>query len=169
MINPNPIVTIEFENYNPMIIELYPEVAPNTVKNYIALVQKNYYNGSIFHRVIEGFMIQGGAGNGSTCKVVGEFKKNGYPNNLEHQRGVISMARTSDPNSATSQFFIVHKDSPHLNGLYASFGMMIDGFDTLDQIASVETNTGDKPLVDVIMKSISVDLKGVEYSKPLCK
>ncbi len=164
----NPIVTIKFNNYDPIVIELYYDVAPNTVRNFISLIEQNYYDGTLFHRVIEDFMIQGGAGSGSACKINGEFNSNGFTNELSHVRGVISMARTSDPNSATSQFFIVHAESPHLNGLYASFGMMIDGFDTLDAIAAVATDTNDRPLKDITIKSITVDLRGMTYSEPNC-
>lgn len=164
----NPIVTITFDNYDPIVIELYPEVAPNTVNNFVNLVLDGYYDGLIFHRVIENFMIQGGQGTSLSCKLEGEFSSNGIANDLLHERGVISMARTSDKNSATSQFFIMHKTSTHLDGSYAAFGMMLSGFETLDAIASVATDYNDRPLTNVVMKTVTVDTKGVTYDKPTC-
>jgi peptidyl-prolyl cis-trans isomerase B (cyclophilin B) len=167
--NQNPIATITVKGYSePMVIELYYDVAPNTVRNFIYLANKNFYNGSTFHRVIENFMIQGGIGSENACVIAGEFSANGFTNNLKHERGVISMARTTVKNSATSQFFIMHKDSPHLDGSYAGFGKLISGFETLDAIASVDTNRQDRPDIDVVIKSITVDTKGVKYDQPTC-
>lgn len=167
--NQNPIATITVKGYSePLVVELYYDVAPNTVRNFINLANKNFYNNSTFHRVIENFMIQGGIGSETTCTIAGEFSANGFTNDLKHERGVISMARTTVKNSATSQFFIMHKDAPHLDGLYAAFGKLISGFETLDAIASVDTNRQDRPDVDVVIKSITVDTKGVKYEKPTC-
>ena len=153
---------IEMENGGKMTLELYPEKAPITVKNFVDLAKKGFYNGIIFHRVIAGFMIQGGdptgtgmGGPGHTIK--GEFAANGVPNDLKHTRGVISMARAYDPNSAGSQFFIMHEDAPHLDGQYAAFGKMTDGFETLDEIAMVRTNFSDKPLCEQKMKSVTIE------------
>jgi len=167
--NKNPVVTITVKGYSePMVLELYYDIAPNTVRNFIDLANRKYYNGSIFHRVIENFMIQGGMGSESTCTIAGEFASNGFTNNLKHERGVISMARTVVKNSATSQFFIIHEDSPHLNGDYAGFGKLISGFDTLDAIASVKTGYQDRPVKEVVISSITVDTFGVLYDKPTC-
>ena len=153
---------IEMENGGKMTLELYPEKAPITVKNFTDLAKKGFYNGLIFHRVIAGFMIQGGdptgtgmGGPGHTIK--GEFAANGVANDLKHTRGVISMARAYDPNSAGSQFFIMHADAPHLDGQYAAFGKMTDGFETLDEIAGVKTNFSDKPLLEQRMKSVIIE------------
>lgn len=153
---------IEMENGGKMTLELYPEKAPITVKNFTDLAKKGFYNGLIFHRVIAGFMIQGGdptgtgmGGPGHTIK--GEFAANGVANDLKHTRGVISMARAYDPNSAGSQFFIMHADAPHLDGQYAAFGKMTDGFETLDEIAGVKTNFSDKPLREQKMKSVTIE------------
>ena len=153
---------IEMENGGKMTLELYPEKAPITVKNFTDLAKKGFYNGLIFHRVIAGFMIQGGdptgtgmGGPGHTIK--GEFAANGVANDLKHTRGVISMARAYDPNSAGSQFFIIHADAPHLDGQYAAFGKMTDGFETLDEIAGVKTNFSDKPLLEQRMKSVIIE------------
>jgi len=164
----NPVVTITFENYDPIVIELYPEVAPNTVNNFVHLVADGYYDGLTFHRIIKDFMIQGGAGTTLSCKIEGEFTSNGIQNDLSHLRGVISMARTTDKNSATSQFFIVHKDSTFLDGNYAAFGMMLSGFETLDALASVATDIYDRPLSTVKIKTVTVDTKGVTYPEPTC-
>ncbi|MGD9910229.1 MAG: peptidylprolyl isomerase [Candidatus Izemoplasmatales bacterium] len=164
----NPVVTITFENYDPIMIELYPDVAPNTVNNFIYLVSQGYYDGLTFHRIIEGFMIQGGAGSTLSCKIAGEFSSNGITNDLSHTRGVISMARTTDKNSATSQFFIVHADSTYLDGNYAAFGMMISGFETLDALASVDTDYSDRPLTTITMKTVTVDTRGETYPDPTC-
>ncbi|MGL4335530.1 MAG: peptidylprolyl isomerase [Turicibacter sp.] len=168
----NPIVTIEMENGGVMKIELYPEVAPNTVNNFISLVKKGYYNGVVFHRVIRSFMIQGGdpQGNGTGgpgYSIKGEFAGNNFENNLVHDRGVISMARTMAPNSAGSQFFIMHKNSPHLDRQYAGFGRLIEGIEVLDAIASVECNHMDQPVIGQMMKTVTVDTKGVEYPEPV--
>ncbi|MFH0993742.1 MAG: peptidylprolyl isomerase [bacterium] len=158
-----PIVTISMRDRDePIVLELYPDVAPNTVKNFIRLVTNHYYDGVIFHRVIRDFMIQGGAGK-PTPAIKGEFTNNGFANNLKHVRGVISMARTADPDSASGQFFIMHKDSPHLDGNYAAFGKMIAGFATLDAIASARTNYQDKPVADAMMASVTADTHGIAY------
>ena len=155
----NPIVTIEMENGGKMVAELYPEVAPNTVNNFISLVQSGFYNGLIFHRVIPGFMIQGGCPNGNGMggpgySIKGEFTHNGVCNTLKHDRGVLSMARAMHPNSAGSQFFIMHQDAPHLDGQYAAFGKVVAGMDVVDRIASVRTDWNDKPASPVRMKSV---------------
>ena len=169
MENKNPIVTIEMENGGIIKVELYPEYAPNTVNNFISLVSKNYYDGIIFHRVIKGFMIQGGdplgrGTGGPGYHIRGEFSHNGFvQNTLKHERGVISMARSMMKDSAGSQFFIMHETSPHLDGEYAAFGKVIEGMDVVDEIASVKKNHMDKPLVDQVMKKVTVDTFGVEY------
>ena len=164
----NPRITIEVKDHGTIVIELFYDVAPNSVRNFIQYVDVNYYDGLIFHRIIKNFMIQGGWGNNPACAIRGEFTNNGFENPLSHTRGVISMARTMDPNSATSQFFIVHKDSPHLNENYASFGGMVSGFDVLDSIASVETGAQDRPLNDVVIESIRVDLRGRDIGPREC-
>ena len=165
----NAIVTIEVTGYSePIVLELYYDKAPNTVRNFIKLIQDGYYNGLIFHRVIRDFMIQGGESSQSACKIKGEFSDNHVANDLKHVRGVISMARTPDMNSATSQFFIMHKTNDYLDGKYAAFGMMLSGWATLDAIASVATNTSDRPRTDVVIKSITVDTKGTTYNQPVC-
>lgn len=155
----NPRIVITFENYDPIVLELFPEVAPITVAQITSLVERNFYDGIIFHRIIEGFMIQGGdptgtGGGGSGEQITGEFVSNGVPNRLRHWRGVLSMARSGDPNSASSQFFIVHQDANFLDGEYAAFGAVIQGFDTLDALATVETNAQDRPLADVVMQNV---------------
>jgi peptidyl-prolyl cis-trans isomerase B (cyclophilin B) len=155
----NPRIVITFENYDPIILELFPEVAPITVAQITSLVERNFYDGIIFHRIIEGFMIQGGdptgtGGGGSGQQITGEFVSNGVPNRLRHWRGVLSMARSSEPNSASSQFFIVHQDANFLDGEYAAFGGVIQGFETLDALASVETDAQDRPLETVVMQSV---------------
>lgn len=167
----NPIVTIEMENGDMMKIELYPEVAPNTVNNFISLVQKGFYDGLIFHRVIRGFMIQGGCPDGTGMggpgyQIKGEFLQNGFPNHLKHEPGVISMARAMHPDSAGSQFFIMHETSPHLDGSYAAFGKVIEGMDVVNKIAEVPTAWGDKPFEAQVMKSVTVETKGVTYDEP---
>jgi len=164
----NPQVTIEMENTNQIIIELYPDIAPNTVRNFISLVQAGYYDGVIFHRVIPGFMIQGGCPNGTGTggpgySIKGEFSSNGFANSLQHDRGVISMARTGVPNSAGSQFFIMTKKSTHLDGEYAAFGKVTAGLEEVDRIVAVPRNFSDKPFEDERIKSVSVDTFGVEY------
>ena len=167
----NPIVTFEMENGEVMKAELYPEIAPNTVNNFISLIQKGYYDGLIFHRVISGFMIQGGCPDGTGMggpgyKIKGEFKQNGFTNNLKHTAGVLSMARAMDPDSAGSQFFIMHKTSPHLDGAYAAFGQITEGMDVVNKIAETDTDYNDRPLEDKRMKKVSVDTKGTEYEEP---
>ena len=157
----NPIVTIEMENGNKMKVELYPDIAPNTVKNFVSLVKKGFYDGVIFHRVIPGFMIQGGdptgtGMGGSENTIKGEFAQNGVKNDLSHTRGVISMARSQSYDSASSQFFIVHQDSTYLDGSYAAFGKMVDGYDVLDEIATTPTDSSYKPLTDQVIKTIRV-------------
>ena len=159
----NPIVTFEMENGDVMKAELYPEIAPNTVNNFISLVKKGFYNGLIFHRVIPGFMIQGGDP-GYTIK--GEFTANRFKNDLKHDRGVLSMARTMMPNSAGSQFFVMHENSPHLDGQYAAFGKVIEGIEAVDHICSVRTDYNDKPRIPQVMKKVTVETFGVEYPEP---
>ncbi len=168
----NPIVTIEMENGGVIKVELMPEIAPNTVNNFISLVKKGYYNGIIFHRVIPGFMIQGGdpSGNGTGgpgYSIKGEFTQNGFNNPLKHDRGVISMARTMMPNSAGSQFFIMHENSYYLDGQYAAFGKVIEGIEVVDGIAETKTDWHDRPYEDQVMKSVTVDTFGVEYAEPV--
>ena len=166
----NPIVKFEMENGKVITAELYPEIAPNTVANFVNLVEQGFYNGLIFHRVIPGFMIQGGdpqgtgmGGPGYTIK--GEFARNGYrENNLRHKRGVLSMARSMMPNSAGSQFFIMHADAPHLDGEYAAFGKVTEGIEVVDEIAMVNTNRQDRPLVEQKMAKVTVDTFGVTYT-----
>ena len=167
----NPVVTIEMENGDIMKAELYPEVAPNTVNNFISLVKKGYYDGLIFHRVINGFMIQGGCpkgtgtgGPGYTIK--GEFLQNGVVNELKHTEGVLSMARAMHPDSAGSQFFIMHKTSPHLDGAYAAFGKIIEGMDVVNKIAETDTDYSDRPLNVHKMAKVTVDTMGVDYPEP---
>lgn len=169
--NKNPIVNILMESGKTIKVELYPEIAPNTVNNFISLVNKGFYNNLIFHRVIEGFMIQGGCPKGigigdAGYKIKGEFSSNGFVNNLKHERGVISMARAANPDSASSQFFIMHKDSNHLDGQYASFGKVIEGIEEVDRIAKVKTNFQDKPLKDEKISSMTVNLFGYENKDP---
>ena len=167
----NPIVTFEMEDGAVMKAELYPEVAPNTVNNFISLVKSGFYDGLIFHRVIPGFMIQGGdpkgvgSGGPGYC-IRGEFKANGFDNSLLHSRGVLSMARTMAPNSAGSQFFIMHEDAPHLDGQYAAFGKVLEGMDVVDKIAATKTDASDRPLTEQKIASIRVDTKGEEYPEP---
>ncbi|WP_153721560.1 peptidylprolyl isomerase [Sporosarcina cascadiensis] len=167
----NPIVTITMENDEKIVLELEPKVAPNTVANFVSLVEEGYYDGLIFHRVIPGFMIQGGdpSGNGSGgpgYSIDGEFTNNGFENNMLHERGVLSMARTQDPNSAGSQFFIMAEDVPDLDSDYASFGKVIEGMETVDAIVAAETDPSDKPLKDQKMKTVEVDTKGFDYPSP---
>ena len=168
----NPIVTIEMEDGGVMKAELYPEIAPNTVNNFISLVKKGFYDGVIFHRVIPGFMIQGGdpkgvGVGGPGYSIHGEFDANGFKNPLKHDRGVLSMARTMAPNSAGSQFFIMHEDSPHLDGQYAAFGKLIEGIEVVDKICSVRTDYNDKPRIPQVMKKVTVDTFGVDYPEPV--
>jgi peptidyl-prolyl cis-trans isomerase B (cyclophilin B) len=167
----NPIVTFEMENGKIFRAELYPEIAPNTVNNFISLVNKKFYNGIIFHRVIAGFMIQGGdptgtGSGGAGYSIAGEFKRNGFNNPLKHERGVLSMARTFLPNSACSQFFVMHKNSPHLDGEYAAFGKVIEGMEIVNTVATTKTNRQDRPVVDQVMVKVTVDTFGVEYPEP---
>ena len=169
MENKNPIVTIEMENGKKIVAELYPHIAPNTVKNFVTLVNQGFYNGVGFHRVIEGFMIQGGCPNGNGMggpgySIAGEFASNGFTNNLKHEKGVLSMARTMQPNSAGSQFFIMHKNSPHLDGQYAAFGRVIEGMDVVNEIATTSTDRADKPKTPQVMKNVTVETFGKDYS-----
>jgi len=167
----NPIVTIEMESGDKIKLELYPEKAPNTVNNFIDLVDKEYYDETIFHRVIEGFMIQGGDPDGTGTGgpgygIKGEFSSNGFENDLKHSRGVISMARAQNPDSAGSQFFIMHADSPHLDSQYAAFGEVIEGIEEVDRIVTVKKNFRDKPKKDEVMKKVTVETFGEEYPEP---
>ena len=169
----NPIVTIEMEDSKIIKAELYPDKAPNTVNNFIDLVKSGFYNGIIFHRVINGFMIQGGdpagvgtGGPGYTIK--GEFALNNFKqNDIKHVRGVLSMARAMNPNSAGSQFFIMHQNAAHLDGQYAAFGKVIEGMDVVDAIASVKTDWNDKPKTPQVMKKVTVETFGIDYPKPV--
>ena len=167
----NPVVTIKMAGGDIMKAELYPDIAPNTVTNFISLVKKGYYNGLIFHRVIRGFMIQGGCPEGIGTggpgyNIKGEFRQNGFTNDLAHTRGVLSMARAMHPDSAGSQFFIMHQDSPHLDGAYAAFGKIIEGMDVVDKIAGTATDFQDRPLEEQKMEEVSVDTFGEEYPEP---
>lgn len=167
----NPIVTFGMENGKKFKAELYPEIAPNTVNNFISLVNKGFYNGLTFHRVIEGFMIQGGCPLGTGTGgpgygIRGEFAANGVKNDLCHDAGVLSMARAMNPNSAGSQFFVMHKKSPHLDGQYAAFGKVTEGMDVVNEIAMTRTNFNDKPLTPQVMKSVTVDTFGTTYPEP---
>ena len=171
MFMPNPIVTIQMKSGGTIKVELYPEIAPNTVNNFISLVKKGFYDGVIFHRVIPGFMIQGGdlqgiGIGGPGYRIKGEFSANGFENNLKHTTGVISMARSSHPDSAGSQFFIMVDDAPHLDGQYASFGKVIEGIEVADQIVSVATNYSDRPLEEQRMRSVTVETFGETYPQP---
>lgn len=167
----NPVVTFEMENGDIMKAELYPEVAPNTVNNFVSLVKKGFYDGVIFHRVISGFMIQGGDPDGTGMggpgySIKGEFAQNGVENNLVHDAGVLSMARAMHPDSAGSQFFIMHKNAPHLDGAYAAFGKVIEGMDVVNKIAETDTDYSDRPLDEQKIKSMTVDTFGVDYPEP---
>ena len=167
----NPIVTITMENGDVMKAELYPEIAPNTVNNFISLIKKGFYDGVIFHRVIRGFMLQGGDPEGSGMggpgyEIKGEFSHNGFQNDLKHTPGVLSMARTMIPDSAGSQFFIMHKAAPHLDGEYAAFGKITEGMEVVNRIAEEPTDYRDRPLADQVMKSVTVETFGVEYPEP---
>ncbi|MBR5596207.1 MAG: peptidylprolyl isomerase [Lachnospiraceae bacterium] len=167
----NPIVTITMENGDVMKAELYPEIAPVSVNNFISLINKNFYDGLIFHRVIRGFMIQGGCPNGTGMggpgyTIPGEFAQNGFSNDLKHTEGVLSMARAMHPDSAGSQFFIMHKTSPHLDGAYAAFGKVIEGMDVVNEIADQLTDYSDRPVVEQKIKTMTVDTFGVEYPEP---
>ena len=167
----NPVVTIEMENGGVIKAELYPEIAPNTVNNFISLVRKGFYDGLIFHRVIPGFMIQGGDPNGVGTggpgyTIKGEFTRNGFKNDRKHDRGVLSMARTMAPNSAGSQFFIMHDKAPHLDGQYAAFGKVTEGLDVVDAIAAVACDYNDKPTQPQRMKHVTVEPFGEDYPEP---
>ena len=167
----NPIVTFEMEDGSKMVAELYPEVAPNSVNNFISLVKDGFYNGLIFHRVIPGFMIQGGCPDGTGMggpgySIKGEFIGNGFQNNLVHDRGVLSMARTMAPDSAGSQFFVMVEKAPHLDGQYAAFGKVIEGMEVADAIVSTKTDWNDRPRQEQKMKKVTVDTFGVDYPAP---
>ena len=167
----NPVVTFEMENGAVMKAELYPEIAPNTVNNFIHLINQNFYDGLIFHRVIKGFMIQGGCPDGTGMggpgyDIRGEFAQNGFSNDLRHTAGVLSMARAMHPDSAGSQFFIMHKDAPHLDGAYAAFGKIIDVMDVVNAIAETATDYNDRPLEEQRLKTVTVDTFGVSYPEP---
>ena len=167
----NPIVTIEMENGGVMRAELYPDIAPNTVNNFISLIHKGFYDGVGFHRIIPGFMIQGGDPQGTGMggpgyAIKGEFTANGFQNSLKHARGVLSMARTMMPNSAGSQFFIMHAKAPHLDNQYAAFGKLIEGLEVLDQIADTPCDFSDRPKTPQVMKRVTVDCFGVDYPAP---
>lgn len=168
---PNPILTIEIQNGDIIKAELYPEIAPNTVNNFISLVNKGFYDGLIFHRVISGFMIQGGCPNGTGTGgpgycIPGEFTGNGFKNDLIHDRGVLSMARAMLPDSAGSQFFIIHKPASHLNGQYASFGKVIEGMDVVDSLAETDVDRADRPLKEQVIKKVIVNTFGATYPEP---
>ena len=167
----NPIVTFEMENGDLIKAELYPEIAPNTVNNFISLINDKFYDGLIFHRVISGFMIQGGCPDGNGMggpgySIQGEFSHNGIANDLVHTAGVLSMARAMNPNSAGSQFFIMHKDAPHLDGEYAAFGKVIEGMDVVNKIATTMTDYSDRPMEPQKMAKVTVDTQGVDYPAP---
>ena len=168
----NPIVKFEMNDGSIFEAELYTDIAPNTVNNFISLVKKGFYDGLIFHRVIKGFMIQGGDPQGTGMggpgySIKGEFSNNGFTNDLKHTPGVLSMARAMDPDSAGSQFFIMHETSPHLDGSYAAFGKVVNGLDVINTIADVRTDWNDRPMEDQIIKSVTVDTFGVEYDEPV--
>ncbi len=167
----NPVVTITMENGDVIRAELYPETAPNSVNNFISLIKKGFYDGLTFHRVIKGFMIQGGCPKGDGTggpgyQIPGEFSQNGFKNDLKHEAGVLSMARAMHPDSAGSQFFIMHADAPHLDGAYAAFGKVTEGMDVVDKIASTPTDRNDRPLTPQIIKSMTVETFGKDYPEP---
>ncbi|WP_029323992.1 peptidylprolyl isomerase [Butyrivibrio sp. AE3004] len=167
----NPIVTITMKGGDVIKAELYPEIAPNTVNNFISLINHNFYDGVIFHRVIKGFMLQGGDPEGTGMggpgySIKGEFSQNGFKNDLLHTEGVLSMARTQIPDSAGSQFFIMHKNAPHLDGAYAAFGKVIEGMDVVNKIAETETDWRDRPTTDQVMETVTVETFGVDYPEP---
>lgn len=169
--NKNPIVTITMKDGGVIKAELYPEIAPNTVNNFISLINHNFYDGVIFHRVIKGFMLQGGDPDGTGMggpgySIKGEFSQNGFENNLLHTKGVLSMARTQIPDSAGSQFFIMHKNAPHLDGAYAAFGKVTEGMDVVNKIAETETDWMDRPTTDQVMETVTVETFGVDYPEP---
>ena len=168
---PNTVVTITMENGDVIKAELYPEIAPNTVKNFVSLVKNGFYDGLIFHRVIRGFMIQGGCPDGNGMggpgyQIKGEFAQNGFANDLKHEPGVLSMARAMHPDSAGSQFFIMHEAAPHLDGAYAAFGKVVEGMDIVNKIAETATDYSDRPLEVQRMKSVTVDTFGEDYEEP---
>ncbi len=168
----NPIVTFEMSDGTVFKAELYPDIAPNTVNNFVSLINSGFYNGLTFHRIIHGFMIQGGDPEGTGMggpgySIKGEFAQNGVKNDLKHTRGVLSMARSGNPNSAGSQFFVMHQDAPHLDGAYAAFGKVIEGIDNVDAIASVETDYMDMPFEPQIMVKVTVDTFGEDYPEPV--
>lgn len=167
----NPVITFEMEDGRIFKAELYPDIAPNTVHNFLSLVNKGFYNGLIFHRVIEGFMIQGGCPNGNGMgdpgySIKGEFSQNGFKNDLKHTPGVLSMARSMHPDSAGSQFFVMHKTSPHLDGAYAAFGKVTTGMEVVNEIAETPTDYGDRPMTPQVMKSVTAETFGVDYPEP---
>ncbi len=167
----NPVITIEMADGGIIKAELYPEIAPNTVNNFLSLIRKGFYNGLIFHRVIKGFMIQGGCPEGSGTggpgySIRGEFSQNGFTNDLKHTEGVLSMARSMHPDSAGSQFFIMHRTSPHLDGAYAAFGKVTEGLDIVDKIATTDTDYSDRPLENQVIKCVTADTFGVDYPDP---
>ncbi len=167
----NPMVTFTMKDGGVIKAELYPETAPNTVNNFISLIKQHFYDGLIFHRVIRGFMIQGGDPQGTGMggpdySIKGEFSGNGFENNLKHDAGVLSMARSMEPNSAGSQFFIMHKTSPHLDGSYAAFGKVVEGLEVVNRIAETNTDYSDRPLEDQVMQTVTVECFGVEYPEP---
>ncbi|MBQ7076815.1 MAG: peptidylprolyl isomerase [Lachnospiraceae bacterium] len=167
----NPIATITMETGDVIKVELYPEIAPNTVNNFISLANHNFYDGLIFHRVIENFMIQGGCPDGTGMgdagySIKGEFSQNGFKNELKHEPGVISMARAMDPDSAGSQFFIMHKAAPHLDGAYAAFGKVTEGMEVVDKIATTETDYSDRPTTPQVIKTVEIDTFGETYPEP---
>lgn len=171
MMSQNPIVTITMEDGSIMKAELYPDKAPATVNNFISLINSNFYDGLVFHRVINGFMIQGGDPEGTGMggpgyQIKGEFSSNGFDNDLTHDPGVLSMARSAHPDSAGSQFFIMHKTSPHLDGSYAAFGKVIEGLDVVNKIADTDTDYSDRPKKPQIMKTVTVETFGVSYAQP---
>ena len=164
----NPVVTLAVKGVGQIVLELFYEVAPNSVSNFIALIEAKYYDGLVFHRVIPSFMIQGGWCKETGCAIQGEFRTNGFDNPLEHDRGVLSMARTNDPNSATGQFFIMHQKSPHLDGAYAAFGAVVSGIEVVDHIVNQPRDYRDRPYEDIVIEKMTVDLKGKSYPKPSC-
>ncbi len=167
----NPKITIEMQNGKKIVAELYPDKAPNTVNNFLSLAKKGFFDGLIFHRVIKGFMIQGGdplgkGTGGPGYSIKGEFAMNGFKNDLKHTRGVLSMARAFMPDSAGSQFFIMHEDAPHLDGQYAAFGKVVEGIEVVDEIASVKVDFSDRPLNEQKIKKVCVETFGMEYPEP---
>jgi len=171
MANQNPIVTITMENGDVMKAELYPQITPNTVNNFISLIKKGFYDGLVFHRVISGFMIQGGDPQGTGAggpgyAIPGEFSQNGFPNDIKHDIGILSMARAQHPDSAGSQFFVMHAPAPHLDGAYAAFGKLTEGVDVLNSIAALDVDWNDKPKKTQTMKTVEVEAFGVEYPEP---